>query len=52
MLFHGDIDMSKLNFAEKLILRGVKAPTGDFRDWNAITAWAIQIAEALTSVKA
>jgi menaquinone-dependent protoporphyrinogen oxidase len=52
MLFHGDIAMSKLNFAEKLIVRGVKAPTGDFRDWNAITAWAIQIAEALTSVKA
>lgn len=52
MLFHGEIDMGKLNFAEKLIVKGVRAPTGDFRDWSAITAWAIKIAEALTTVKA
>ena len=41
------IDMTKLNFAEKLIVKGIKAPTGDFRDWNSITTWATGIAEAL-----
>lgn len=46
-LFHGDIDMQKLNFGEKLIVRGLRAPTGDFRDWTAITAWAEGIAETL-----
>jgi menaquinone-dependent protoporphyrinogen oxidase len=47
--FHGDIDLKKLNFAEKLIVKGIKAPTGDFRDWDAITTWAIGIAEVLKS---
>ena len=45
--FSGQIDMQKLNFAEKLIVKGIKAPTGDFRDWEAIIAWAAGIAEAL-----
>jgi menaquinone-dependent protoporphyrinogen oxidase len=46
-LFHGNLDMKKLNLAEKLIIKAVKAPTGDFRDWGAITAWATAIAAAL-----
>ena len=46
-LFHGDIREDKLNFAEKLIVKGVKAPMGDFRDWEAIRAWARGVAEAL-----
>jgi menaquinone-dependent protoporphyrinogen oxidase len=45
--FHGEIDPKDLNLAEKLIVKGVKAPTGDFRDWEAITAWAAAIGEAL-----
>jgi menaquinone-dependent protoporphyrinogen oxidase len=45
--FHGEIDTKKLNLAEKLIVKGIKAPTGDFRDWQAITTWATGIAEAL-----
>lgn len=47
--FHGSIDMRKLNLAEKVLVKGIKAPTGDFRDWNAITAWANSIAAALKS---
>jgi menaquinone-dependent protoporphyrinogen oxidase len=45
--FHGDIDMQKLNFGEKLIVKGVRAPVGDYRDWEAISAWAGEIAAAL-----
>jgi menaquinone-dependent protoporphyrinogen oxidase len=45
--FSGKIDTKKLNFAEKLLVKGVKAPTGDFRDWEEITAWAVSIANAL-----
>jgi len=28
-------------------LKNVKAPTGDFRDWEAINKWAAGIAEAV-----
>jgi hypothetical protein len=43
----GEIDTKKLNLAEKLLVKGIKAPTGDFRDWETIEAWAAGIAEAL-----
>jgi menaquinone-dependent protoporphyrinogen oxidase len=46
-LFHGAADPKKLNFIEKRMLKMVKAPGGDFRDWDAITAWAAGIAAAL-----
>jgi menaquinone-dependent protoporphyrinogen oxidase len=45
--FHGVLDLKKLNFAERLIVRGFKAPIGDFRDWNAIKSWAVSIANVL-----
>ena len=45
--FRGELDMEKLSFAEKLIVKGIKAPVGDFRDWDAITSWAGVIAEEL-----
>jgi menaquinone-dependent protoporphyrinogen oxidase len=43
-IFHGVLDTKKLNLAEKLVIKGVKAPIGDYRDWEAITAWAAGIA--------
>jgi menaquinone-dependent protoporphyrinogen oxidase len=45
--FHGVLDMKKLGLAEKLIVKALKAPIGDFRDWDAITSWAAGIADAL-----
>jgi len=45
--FHGVLDMEKVNLAEKLVIKGIKAPVGDFRDWDAITSWAEAIANAL-----
>lgn len=45
--FGGEIDMKKLNLPEKLIVKGIKAPTGDYRDWEAIDAWTARIADAL-----
>lgn len=46
-VFAGKIDKSKLSFGEKAIMIAVRAPEGDFRDWDAIDAWARHIAEAL-----
>ena len=47
-IFSGKIDKSKLSFGEKAILIAVRAPEGDFRDWDEIEAWAGEIADQLT----
>lgn len=47
VLFHGFLNMNELNFAEKILIKGLGAPVGDFRDWNAIKEWAQGIAETL-----
>jgi menaquinone-dependent protoporphyrinogen oxidase len=38
-VFHGSLDRSNLNQLEKLALKMVKAPEGDFRDWRKIDEW-------------
>jgi menaquinone-dependent protoporphyrinogen oxidase len=48
-IFHGAINIKKMNLLEKWVLKNVKAPTGDYRNWDAITSWARSIAEALQS---
>ena len=46
-LFHGALDRGKLNWLEKRMIKMVGAPEGDYRDWEAITAWGASIAAAL-----
>ena len=46
-IFHGAIDFEKLNWIEKWMIKKVKAPIGDFRDWEAIASWAKAIADVL-----
>lgn len=50
-VFHGAVDLQRLNFMEKWMFQNVKSAVGDFRDWDAITAWAVGIAEALRQGK-
>jgi menaquinone-dependent protoporphyrinogen oxidase len=47
-IFVGKLDSEELGFAERLIVKVVKAPDGDFRDWADIKAWAGEIAHALS----
>lgn len=47
VLFQGAVDTNNLGFFGRLAIKNVKAPVGDFRDWNAITAWAGTIAAKL-----
>jgi menaquinone-dependent protoporphyrinogen oxidase len=47
-IFHGALDVKELNPLEKWIIKNVKAPVGDFRDWDAITSWAAAVADALS----
>ena len=46
-VFHGAVDPKELGFVEKRMIKMVKAPSGDFRDWRAITAWSASIADSL-----
>lgn len=43
----GELDRHKLGVVERSVVRAVHAPEGDFRDWDALEAWAAQIAAAL-----
>jgi menaquinone-dependent protoporphyrinogen oxidase len=46
-VFHGYLDKDKLGLAERLLVRAVKAPLGDFRDWDRVDNWAATIVAAL-----
>ena len=46
-IFFGALDKEKLGFGERMIMKAVKAPDGDFRDWDDIGAWAGEIAAQL-----
>ena len=45
--FHGVVNPDKLSFFHKLVLKMVKSPSGDFRNWDTITDWANSIADEL-----
>ena len=50
IVFRGAIDVDKLSDLEKWMIKRVEAPVGDFRDWDAITAWAQGIADGVKNV--
>lgn len=49
-LFAGKLDRDQLRLAERAIVRALRAPEGDFRDWAEIRAWAGGIADRLDLV--
>lgn len=46
-IFSGRLDKDQLGLGERLITKAVHAPLGDFRDWDDIRDWAIEIGETL-----
>jgi menaquinone-dependent protoporphyrinogen oxidase len=46
-IFFGALEPGHMSFGERLIAKAVHAPQGDFRDWGAVDAWAINIAQNL-----
>jgi menaquinone-dependent protoporphyrinogen oxidase len=46
-VFSGRLDKETLSLCEKLVVKMVHAPSGDFRDWEAIRGWAREISAAL-----
>ena len=52
-VFPGRLDKGRLSFGERAMVTAMRAPLGDFRDWDAVRAWAAEIAESiLTSAQA
>jgi menaquinone-dependent protoporphyrinogen oxidase len=51
-VFAGKADKAAFGFAERTILRMVKNPYGDYRDWPAIREWAASIAHELQTAAA
>jgi menaquinone-dependent protoporphyrinogen oxidase len=43
-LLAGALDRDELSLPERLVVRTVKAPYGDFRDWDTVDRWVGQIA--------
>ena len=50
-MFFGALDREQLSFGERMIVKAVKAPEGDFRDWDAIASWADAIADELAAIE-
>jgi menaquinone-dependent protoporphyrinogen oxidase len=46
-MFFGALDRSKLSFGERMIVKAVRAPDGDYRNWEDISAWTDGIAVSL-----
>jgi menaquinone-dependent protoporphyrinogen oxidase len=47
-VFHGVMPPpEEMKFLDREVMKRVKAPVGDFRDWEMIAAWAASIADAL-----
>lgn len=48
-IFYGALDHTKLSFPERMVVKAVRAPEGDFRNWGEIDGWAEEIAHTLAS---
>ncbi len=48
-VFKGAMDAAKMSGMEKWVIKKIKAPLGDFRDWDAVSAWAVSVADSLSS---
>jgi menaquinone-dependent protoporphyrinogen oxidase len=48
-VFAGRLNHDALSRTERLMVRALRAPAGDFRDWDAIPAWARGTATQLSS---
>ncbi len=50
VVFHGKIDLRRLPNDERIIIKATGVPRGDFRDWDAIKDWALEIADSINAL--
>lgn len=51
-VFAGRLDQADLGFGERAVIKMVRAPYGDFRDWPDISKWGREIAGSFGEVPA
>jgi menaquinone-dependent protoporphyrinogen oxidase len=49
-IFAGKLDRSRLHLGDRAVAAALRAPEGDFRDWEEIERWARLIADQLALV--
>jgi len=49
-VFPGRLDKSLLNLGERAMVTAMRAPLGDFRDWDAVRAWAAEVGAQLRNL--
>ena len=47
VVFHGALNHSKLDRSDRMTMKGAGAVEGDFRNWDAIAAWADGIGNSI-----
>ena len=47
MFFARKIEPEKLSLIEKAMIKMVKSPVGDYRDWAAVKSWAQEVIKAV-----
>jgi menaquinone-dependent protoporphyrinogen oxidase len=50
-IFAGKLDYEAIGRVERLLVKALKAPEGDFRDWDAIREWARSVAGELADAE-
>jgi menaquinone-dependent protoporphyrinogen oxidase len=50
--FAGRLDRTSLGFLERTVTRALRTPDGDFREWEAVRAWADEIVRTLRATPA
>ena len=50
-VFAGKLDKAELGRLERTMVRAVRAPEGDYRDWDEIAEWAARIADGLSAMQ-
>src|SRR4051794_23062884 len=51
-VFPGRLDKALLGIGERAMVTAMRAPVGDFRDWDAVRAWSAEIAVAVAEATA
>ncbi|MGF1470397.1 MAG: flavodoxin domain-containing protein [Rubrobacteraceae bacterium] len=46
-VFAGRLDRARLGFAEKAVMLALRAPEGDFRNWQSVGKWAVDVADTV-----
>ncbi len=49
-VFSGMLDKGELGRLERTMVRAVRAPEGDFRDWDDIAEWTARIGDSLAAM--